>query len=307
MTSNMFLRAPIACCFVVALAASVLAEESIDTAGQTFRDTLGNGEVGPELVVIPAGSFVMGSSEDEEGHDLTESPQVEVTIAKPFAAGIYEVTWDEWEACVSNGGCDDNSDKKYGPGTSPEVAGDAGFGRGSRPVVNVSWNDADAYVKWLSAQTGETYRLPSETEWEYAARAGSSSRYNWGDASPTCESGKPNTANFSLSTFDGACNGRQTEPVGFSAVNAFGLHDMHGNVNEWTQDCFHVYLSGVPTDGSAWLTDCQRNGNERMIRGGSWSSMPVFLRSARREAKPPSRRDYHIGFRVVRELKATPQ
>lgn len=208
--------------------------------------------------------------------------------------------------CVKNQGCEDNTKKRYGtsPGSEPdpEWDGDAGFGRGTRPVINVSWDDASAYVKWLSAETGEMYRLLSESEWEYAARAGSTGRYSWGDADPTCDVGRENTANFNDRTkglFKG-CNGRQTEPVGFSAPNDFGLYDMHGNVREWTQDCFHVSLDGIPPDGSAWLTDCARGGEGNVFRGGGFSAGVEQIRSAARQAT--IKREVNMGFRIAKEL-----
>lgn len=200
-------------------------------------------------------------------------------------------------------GCEDNSDNGYGATPDPEWSGDAGYGRGTRPVINVSWDDAEAYVKWLSDETGETYRLLSEAEWEYAARAGSTGRFSWGDAEPTCDVGQANTANFNDPETAGAligCNGRQTEPVGFSAPNAFGLYDMHGNVVEWTKDCFHVYLDGIPTDGSAWVIDCDRGGEGNVFRGGAFTGGSAQMRSAARQATIG--REVNLGFRIAREL-----
>ena len=171
----------------------------------------------PEMIVVPAGAFTMGSPATEKAAMTDEGPQHKVTIAKPFAVSKFDVTFADWDACVSVGGC-------------PKAA-DAGFGRGTRPVINVGWDDAQHYVAWLSKMTGQPYRLLTEAEWEYAARAGTTTAYYWGD-----EIGKGN-AN---------CNGcgsqwddKQTSPVGSFAANAFGLYDMAGNVCQWVQDCYH--------------------------------------------------------------------
>lgn len=286
------------------LALASAAESDSPAVGDVFRDTLSSGGQGPEMVMIPAGSFVMGSPKTEKDYHFyfTEVPQTEIVIEKPYAVGKYELTWAEWDACVADGGCEDNSNKGFSATSSPEFSGDAGFGRGRRPVINVSPEDAADYVNWLSAETGETYRLLSEAEWEYAARAGSTGRFSWGDADPTCEPGQPNTANFNDRTkglFEG-CNGRQTEPVSFSAPNGFGLYDMHGNVREWTKDCFHSSLDGIPTDGSAWVTDCARGGEGNVFRGGSFTGGIDQARSAARQAH--HRREINMGFRVAREL-----
>ncbi|MEZ5710769.1 MAG: formylglycine-generating enzyme family protein [Blastomonas sp.] len=303
MVSRFLGTAMMAACVIASLITAAHSEEGSHKSGEIVRDTLSDGALGPVMVVVPAGKFLMGSPENEKGHQFTEGPQIEITIAKPFAVGKYELTWEEWEACVAKRGCEDNSHKAYAANPDPDWTGDAGYGRGARPVINVSWDDADAYVKWLSAETGETYRLLSEAEWEYAARAGSTARFSWGDAEPTCELGKPNRANFngphSVGLLAG-CNGRQTEPVGFSAPNAFGLYDMHGNVREWTIDCFHVYLEGIPTDGSAWLTGCARGGEGHVFRGGSFTGSVDQMRSASRQAT--IRREVNMGFRIAREL-----
>ena len=237
-----------------------LAEARRKKPGDTFRDCPGC----PEMVVVPAGSFLMGSPESEEGRWDDEGPVHEVTIARPFAVGVYEVTFGEWDACVSGGGCG---------GYRPD---DQGWGRGRRPVVNVSWEDAQAYVRWLSGRTGEAYRLLSEAEWEYVARAGTTTRYWWGN-----EIGR-NRANC-----DG-CGSRwddkQTAPVGSFAANPFGLHDVHGNVWEWTEVCYEG--------------DCSR----RVLRGGSWVDAPRFLRSAFRYRSTTGGRFGSYGFRVARTL-----
>lgn len=303
MDSRFLVAALVTACGMPFLAASAQSVEPSTPPGTIIRDVLGDGTLGPEMVVLPAGRFLMGSPEDEKGRDFKEGPQVEISIAKPFAVGKYELTWDEWEVCVQNGGCGDNSDKAYSVNPDPDWTGDAGYGRGTLPVINVSWDDADAYVKWLSAETGQTYRLLSEAEWEYAARAGSTGRFWWGDAEPTCEVGQENTANYNDPRAPGllaGCNGRRTEAVGYSAANAFGLYDMHGNVREWTIDCFHVDLEGIPTDGSPWLTDCARGGEGNVFRGGSFTGGVASMRSASRQAT--TRREVNMGFRIAREL-----
>lgn len=291
-----------AMCLVVALAASASAANLAYKPGKTFRDKLRDGTSGPAMVVVPAGRFLMGSPKDDPGLYDIETLQVAITIPKPFAVGKYEVTWEEWEKCVKQGGCEDNSRKGYSAIRS-DLPGDAKFGRGRRPVINVSWEDAASYVKWLSAETGKTYRLLSEAEWEYAARAGSTGRYAWGNAKPTCRTGKKNTANFEsprpLDLLAG-CNGRGTEPVGYSAPNAFGLYDMHGNVAEWTQDCFHLSIAGIPTDGSPWLTSCDRGGEGQVFRGGAFTGGAELARSSYRQATVG--RDINQGFRIAREL-----
>ena len=206
--------------------------------GDKFRDCPGC----PEMVVVPSG----GPS------------------GRSFAVGVYEVTFAEWDACVSSGGCG-----RYRPS-------DKGWGRGKRPVINVSWNDAQQYVRWLSGRTGEVYRLPSEAEWEYVARAGTRTTYWWGN-----DIGR-NRANC-----DG-CGSRwddkQTAPVGSFSPNPFGLYDVHGNVWEWVEDC--------------WKGNCSR----RVLRGGSWKFIPRNLRSAYRDGLTTGLRNNIIGFRVARTL-----
>ena len=233
----------------------------------------------PELVVVPAGSYEMGTPPGEGGRDDDEGPVHRVTISAPFAVGIYEVTFREWDACHRDGGCSRNPD-------------DSGWGRGERPVVDVSWEDVLDYVDWLSAETGEEYRLLSESEWEYVARAGTVGRYHWGNGVGR------NRANC------GGCgsrwDGKQTSPGGSFPSNDFGLHDVHGNVWEWVEDCWHGSYEGAPSDGSAWTSggDC----GSRVLRGGSWVSDPRLLRSADRNRYAAGDRISLIGFRVSRTL-----
>ena len=251
--------------------------------GRVFRDCPDC----PEMVVVPAGSFMMGSPSHEVGRSNYEGPRHRVTIAKPFAAGKYEVTFAEWDACVAAGGCG---------GHRP---GDGGWGRGRRPVVNVNWADAKAYVRWLSVKTGKPYRLLSEAEWEYAARGGTTTPFHFGSTISTSQ------ANYDGNyTYGGGVKGvyrRRTVAVGTFPTNGFGLYDLHGNVWEWVEDCWSGNYLGAPADGSAWESgDCSR----RVLRGGSWDSLPRYLRSACRDRYRigSGYRSIFIGFRVARTL-----
>ena len=234
----------------------------------------------PEMVVVGAGEYWMGSPEGEADRAGDEGPRYRVRIGEAFAVGKYEVTFEEWDACVAGGGC-----RGYRPD-------DAGWGRGRRPVINVSWEDAKAYVMWLSRKTGTRYRLLSEEEWEYVARAGTGRRYTWGDYVGR------NRANC-----DG-CGSRwdneKTAAVGSFGANGYGLHDVHGNVLEWVEDCWHPNYHGAPADGSAWVTggDC----SDRVVRGGSWYDAPRNLRSAGRTGSRAGARGVGYGFRVARTL-----
>jgi formylglycine-generating enzyme required for sulfatase activity len=232
----------------------------------------------PRMVVVPAGKFTMGSPTSETGHDESENPQHEVTIAKPFAVGKTEVTVAEWDACVAAGAC--------------QKASDNGWGKGDQPAINVSWDDAKQYVAWLSRITGKEYRLLSEAEWQYAARAGTTTTYSWGDVI-----GK-NNANC-----DGCgsqWDNKQTVPVGSFKPNAWGLYDMHGNVFEWVEDPWHDSYKGAPTGGSPWVED--GDANLRVVRGGSWNSVPQLLRAAGRVGSSADNRDDYLGFRLARTL-----
>lgn len=251
----------------------------------------------PEMVEVVASSFMMGSPDpkgpqaDPDARD-DEYPQHKVEIKHPFKIGKYEVTFDEYEVFVRSTG--------YEGGRSP---GDQGWGRGQRPVINVSWEDAVAYADWLSEQTHKHYRLPSEAEWEYAARAGTVGRYWW------CEETEPNC---DVKQGYANCNGcgreyeydkDRTAEVGSFKPNKFGLQDTSGNVWEWVRDCWHDNYSGqdMPVDGSAWEEKGDSNC-ERSLRGGSWSSRPGSVRSADRDGNTPSKRDNFIGFRVAQDF-----
>jgi formylglycine-generating enzyme required for sulfatase activity/cellulose biosynthesis protein BcsQ len=226
----------------------------------------------PEMIVIPAGSFLMGSPQKDE------SPQHKVTIAQAFAVSKFELTFDEWDTCAAYGDCEAS-------------IGDAGWGRGRRPMIFVTWHGAQQYVAWLSKITGRPYRLLTEAEYEYATRGGTETAFPWGPVI-----GK-NNAN---------CNGcgsewdnKSTAPVGSFAPNQFGLYDMVGNVFEWTADCFHDSYQGAPVDGSAWTAgDC----NNHVIRAGSWGSNPEVLRSADRSPANAAIRNTNLGFRIGRTL-----
>lgn len=252
-----------------------------ERAGEVFRDC---GKC-PEMVVVPAGSFMMGSPDLEQGRTEREGPMHRVTIAKPFAAGAFEVTFDEWDYCVSEGGC------------GGYRAMDYGYGRGRRPVVGVNWDNAQQYVSWLSQKTGRQYRLLSKAEWEYAARAGTTTPYHTGESISTDQ------ANFN-GTWLGEPYRDETLPVGRFPANAFGLHDVHGNVNEWVQDCWNENYEGAPVDGSAWETgDCSR----RILRGCSAGDHAPCLRSASRGSFFKAEQSSYWGFRIARALvPATP-
>jgi formylglycine-generating enzyme required for sulfatase activity len=226
------------------------------------------------MVVVPAGEFMMGSEETAD-----EKPVHKVTIAKPFAVGRFEATFAEWDTCVSDGGCNYRPD-------------DRGWGRDNRPVINVSWDEiTKEYVPWLARKTGKTYRFPTEAEWEYAARAGSTAKYTWGN-----ELGS-NRAN--CDRCGSRWDRRQTAPVGSFEPNAFGLFDMHGNVWEWVADCRKdSYANASSNDNVApGVTTCPR-----VLRGGSWVTDPGSMRAASRLGLTQGGRGFNYGFRLVRTL-----
>ena len=249
--------------------------------GDVFQDFAG----APEMVVIPAGSFLMGSPWSEPRRDDDEGPQQRITIGEAFAMSRYEVTFGQWDACVDAGGCRHRPD-------------DRGWGRGDRPVIKVSWEDAQEYVRWLNGRTGGGYSLPSEAQWEYAARAGTTTPFYTGERITTAQ------ANFDGdATYNGSSKGtyrEQTVSVGSFAPNGFGLYDMHGNVWEWTQDCWVGNLAGHSSDGRANLDgDCDR----RVLRGGSWYGRPRTppLRLSHQELLHATDR-HSYGFRLLKTL-----
>jgi formylglycine-generating enzyme required for sulfatase activity len=232
----------------------------------------------PVMIMIPAGKFTMGSPENEADRATSEGPQHEVTIAEPFAVSKFEVTFEEWDACVAAAGCPQTTDR---------------WGREEMPVINVSWVDAKQYVGWLSRLTGKEYRLLTEAEWEYAARAGTNTRYSWGD--------DPRVGNANCDGCGSQWDLRQTAPAGSLKPNAFGLYDMHGNVWEWVEDDWHENYDGAPTNGSAWL-----QGGEpsyRVVRGGSWRNESELVRAAVRFRRNINVRFDTLGFRVARTIR----
>jgi formylglycine-generating enzyme required for sulfatase activity len=238
--------------------------------GDVFRDCSDC----PALVVVSAGSFDMGSLSSDH-----EKPLHRVNIAKLFAIGRYEVTFNEWDECVAARGCKRRAD-------------DRRWGRGDRPVINISWLDAKEYVAWLTKKTGHVYRLPTEAEWEYAARAGTGTPYWWGRG-----------VGARRANCRGCRTGQrreQTLPVGSYKPNAFGLYDTSGNAAEWVEDCWNDGYRGAPTDGSAWITgECRL----RVLRGGSFDSQASYVRSNARFRYDADVPYYANGFRVVRELQ----
>lgn len=256
--------------------------------GESFRDC----PECPEMVIVPAGKFMMGSPVTEKGRRDNEGPQHEVTIAKPFAVGRFEVTFAEWDACLKEGGCKERVQKDI-------------WGRGKQPLLYVSWDDAQEYLDWITKFSGRRYRLLSEAEWEYAARAGTKTAYAWG-----AEIGKGN-ANcgdcgvqwekyaYTVPVGPNTILSR-TIPVGSFQPNKFGLFDMHGNVEEWVEDCWIAGYEGSPLDGSArtYSASC----GTRVSRGGSWMSLPSALRSAARSDSIAGVRSITWGFRVARDI-----
>jgi formylglycine-generating enzyme required for sulfatase activity len=261
--------------------------------GTTFKDC----PVCPEMVVIPPGEFVMGSPIEESGQ-TDEKPQHKVKIAKPFAVGKLEVTFDQWDACTAEGKC--------------PKASDDDLGRGERPAININWGEARGYAQWLSQKTGKKYRLLSESEWEYSARAGTTTPWYWGISEGsqgsfrTCQYANVHDESSSAAhplyvwsahpCDDGFA---ETAPAGKFKPNAFGLHDMSGNVREWIEDCFHLNYTGAPADGSAWQeATCEK----RVVRGGGWIDGFQTVRSAYRHTLVAAQQAYHVGFRIARDL-----
>lgn len=233
----------------------------------------------PEMVTIPAGSYTMGCVDMRDNVENActddEKPVHKVTIAE-FALAKTEITFDQWEHCVAAGVCEHKNDKAWG--------------RGSRPVIYVSWNNTQTYLKWLNKQTGKNYRLPTEAEWEYAVRAGSDTTDPWGN-SVSCN----NTIEYKLDCE----HSKGTSPVGSHDANAYGLYDMTGNVWEWVQDCYHKNYEGAPSDGQEWSRDCEANAT-RVVRGGMWFYQSgQHTRSADRYQFTPDYRSFYLGFRVA--------
>ena len=237
--------------------------------GTVFRDCADC----PQLVWLPQGEFAMGESPAAGGSRPV------VTIGYALAVGRFEVTFAEWDACVSAGGC-------------RRRPSDSGWGHGWQPAINVSWLDAQEYVAWLSRRAGKRYRLLSEAEWEYAARAGTDARYWWGN--------QPGRGDANCADCGSKWDGRQAAPVGRFAPNPFGLYDMHGNVAEWVEDCYHDGYWGAPGDGRAWTRDCSAVTDTRIVRGGAWQSSANSMRSTFRSSAAFDYYDNRIGFRIAR-------
>ena len=295
--SNLMLAA------LAAFAGSAFAQSGTDRLpGERWRDC----DECPEMVTIPAGTFTMGSPVSEAGRYEREGPAHQVTIAGPFAIGVYEVTRDEYarfaratsrpsdeESCLVNEGLEwhERAGQSWRNLAFPQTV--------RHPVVCVSWNDAAAYASWLSRITGEDYRLPSAAEWEYAARAGTDTPWYWGDgAEDQCAhaNGADEATEF---PWRAGCldNHPKTSLVGLLRPNAFGLHDVLGNAWEWVQDCFHWSYAGAPADGAAWEEgDC----SARVMRGASWASTSRYLRVSHRAGERPGFRSDYTGFRVAR-------
>ena len=244
----------------------------------------------PEMALIPPGRFLMGSEPSEEDTKVNEKPRHAVEIAYLFAVGAYEVTLAEWEACVEEGGC-----------SSIPLDSHDGSTDGKRPVTHVTWHEAKAYTDWLSGRTGMDYRLPSESEWEYAARANTTTPFHTGQSITSEQAnfdGRYDWHHGRALTAD-IYRGRTLE-AGSLEANAFGLHDVHGNASEWTLDCYNSHYHGAPEDGRARdAGNCVR----RVVRGGSWKDKPLDIRSARRRANGPDERSSRVGFRVMRTFE----
>lgn len=249
--------------------------QSLQTPSQTFRDKLKSGGKGPLLSVIPAGRFLMGSPDSETNRFDHEGPHHEVIIAQPFALGVYAVTFAEYD--------------RFCEMTDRRTPGGNDWGRENHPVINVSWRNAQAYCDWLSEQTGQLYRLPSEAEWEYACRAGTQTPFHTGE-----------TINLDQANFGN--KHKKTLPVGSFAPNAFGLYDMHGNVWEWMQDCWHYNYDHAPDDGSAWQDENGGDCGRRVVRGGSWDIKPQLLRSDLRFRLFTDLTHDYLGFRIARDF-----
>lgn len=260
--------------------------------GESFRECAKDC---PEMLVIPSGEFWMGSRDGEGDQNNSEYPRHRVQIEKSFAVAKFETTWDDWLACVAMRGCDGRP------------TGDSSYGRGRKPLINVSWEQAKTYVAWLSRMTGKPYRLLTEAEWDYAARGvtrpdAPHPRYPWGDDA-NHEHANYGTGRCCAGRIEGGDQWYNTAPVGQFPPNAFGLYDMQGNVAEWVEDIWHdSYLGDPPVDGRAWWTGGDESS--RVVRGGSWYDPPEEIRSASRDGRPADFRSNRLGFRVGRTLSA---
>lgn len=279
----------------------VLQQKAAGSLGRpvVFRDILKSGEEGPEMIVIPSGTFLMGSPESEWGHTDNESPLHRVTFSQPFALGRYVVTFEEydryWEAIRKKSSWLGRFLTKSEDG-KPK---DAGWGRGKRPVIYVSWKDAQAYCAWLSNETGKKYRLPSESEWEYGCRVGTGTAFWWGNHLTQKQ------ANYDAHYGYGGVEAQKGEligktlPVDEFVPNPWGLYQMNGNVFEWCQDKWHDDYTDAPTDGSAWETGTTEL---RIVRGGSWYNLPEWVRSGYRSKHDLMTSRTDLSFRLAQSI-----
>ncbi len=272
LTVGNWLSAVLVCWLVLTVAGNAVADQALQKTDDN-RQSLHDRYTGT-LVRVPGGRFQMGSNSGLEA----ETPVHPVTLPG-FYMQEHEVTWEQYQPCIDDGKCPD--------------AEDMDWGRGQQPVTNVSWTDVQVYVGWLNHKTGQQYRLPSEAEWEYAARAGSTTAYSWGN--------QIHCAQARYDNFKGECTyDPRPVPVKSFAPNAWGLYDMHGNLREWVQDCWHDSYRGAPGDGAAWTGDgeCDR----RVQRDGSWHDIAESLRASERSGVPVDLRVPLQGFRLVRDL-----
>ena len=273
---------------VVALATAIVIAASAARAAETFRDC----EVCPEMVVIPPGEFVMGSPESETGRYDNEGPQHTVQIERAFALGKHEVTGAQWAACVADARCTAFDREPGGP---------------QEPAIMVSWLEAKEYVGWLSRKTGRPYRLASESEWEYAARAGTVEARFWGEdphlgcgyANVHDRTSREKNLQFVWAHHDCDDGSAGAAPSGSLEANGFGAHDMLGNVAEWVEDCWNDSYAGAPEDGAAWQSGSCR---ARILRGGTWRNGPRVVRSAFRIRSGIGYHGGDIGLRVAMTL-----
>ena len=272
------LKPPLARCLAALVWFAVSPAQAIEP-GHVFSDTLAQGKQGPQLVVVPAGHYRMGDHSGRGNHN--ERPLLPVEINRAFAIGRYEISFTDWQ--------------HYAAATRTAMPDNEGWGLSAqRPVIHVSWHQALGYCQWLSKVTGQRYRLPTEAEWEYAARAGRDSYYWWGEQLDSPET-QPRAHCRGCATSRLIQN--KTERVGQFAANAFGLHDTAGNVWEWTASRF-----ASPFDGSEQRIASLLDKSPRVVRGGAWNSGPSYLRTSQRDMKQPQHKDYALGFRVLREL-----
>jgi formylglycine-generating enzyme required for sulfatase activity len=272
--------------FQTAVSAAIFCLWVISAAADEPRNILQDCPSCPKMIAVPAGEFLMGSPADEPYRGADEGPQHLVKIAEPFMVGIYEVTFDEWETCHVEGAC------TYLPG-------DVGWGRGQNPVIRVNWSDAQTYVQWLTQKTGESYRLPTEAEWEYFARAGTSTAYHTGDELLNSD------ANFDARTPENIIGIilREAVTVGQYAANGFGIYDIHGNVSEWVQECYDP--NSYETLTTQPNSDQTTENCKRIARGGTSHYGHGFARSANRAPFSGDVRSLDVGFRVVRDIPLT--